>query len=748
MTYRDSFISTASTDTYPSTMSSLSHSALGLTDAPLRPRLRSTLANSTSSSSVPGTPVRTKAFRPQLRQPPSRSSLHQEATTNAARRVVHQQSNEVLRTIPPKSSQSDLSSNGPPPTSRPVSRNGTAPDPQNTPERPATTPAKPTSRSTPTTQLARPSQPQRAETTQPTLTRATQRPPVQRKPVPVPAFPARTESSLAEEWEAELIKDTRQLNIRPAPTPARQGPSGKEREEQRLKDMEWERSGMWDTTRDPAREAEDRARRDFGRDVAYPPATPRVPVRAAPSGVTSVHIGIRPRLHPTRASDSMVRNQPDPSIPVPLFSPASASPDLPDDFSRSSHNPRYDPALAEKAKKEYEDWKARKAEREGGIADEGENHGTRDWVPKSREVARPGNVEGIAHSDAYEDTHHRMSVQDQMILHQQMQAMQQQAMQMQMAEAAPPVEKQQTPMPKQPAKAPIQAQVQTPEMQGMEGYYPEQGYWDPLYWWGMGGMMSDPQQLAMAQGQDATQEGLSNQAASTPITPEDPYAELAYSMMYNNPYQWGGAQGGNGMMPGGYNPYMMMGGGSQAGSTMNGPTAGGSAAGTISARGGAPSEGGMQAFDSSKMKQGRMGHYGYLEGRELAGPPVGFLPAGVQPEQYDSPAAPSNNQISPSHRAASTAGQSYYTAPPSQGGGGSVNGSMAWGDSGNTPRARYDGSSTAAGYVQADLDTPYPRTNGGGASSAFTRYGPDGSIVNGIDGRMGINHRRLREGRV
>ncbi|WVW80559.1 hypothetical protein I302_102545 [Kwoniella bestiolae CBS 10118] len=583
MTYRDSFISTASTDTYPSTMSSLSHSALGLTDAPLRPRLRSTLANSTSSSSVPGTPVRTKAFRPQLRQPPSRSSLHQEATTNAARRVVHQQSNEVLRTIPPKSSQSDLSSNGPPPTSRPVSRNGTAPDPQNTPERPATTPAKPTSRSTPTTQLARPSQPQRAETTQPTLTRATQRPPVQRKPVPVPAFPARTESSLAEEWEAELIKDTRQLNIRPAPTPARQGPSGKEREEQRLKDMEWERSGMWDTTRDPAREAEDRARRDFGRDVAYPPATPRVPVRAAPSGVTSVHIGIRPRLHPTRASDSMVRNQPDPSIPVPLFSPASASPDLPDDFSRSSHNPRYDPALAEKAKKEYEDWKARKAEREGGIADEGENHGTRDWVPKSREVARPGNVEGIAHSDAYEDTHHRMSVQDQMILHQQMQAMQQQAMQMQMAEAAPPVEKQQTPMPKQPAKAPIQAQVQTPEvaqpaqnaedmnlaqdqiqahdwgypylygmgwdptgmgagqMQGMEGYYPEQGYWDPLYWWGMGGMMSDPQQLAMAQGQgandgkkvqfvdpnpDATQEGLSNQAASTPITPEDPYAEL------------------------------------------------------------------------------------------------------------------------------------------------------------------------------------------------------------------------------
>ncbi|WWC98287.1 hypothetical protein V866_005178 [Kwoniella sp. B9012] len=619
MTYRDSFISTTSSDTYPSTMSNLSHSALGLTDSPLRPRLRSTLATSTPASSVPGTPVRTKPSQQQLRQAPSRNSLHQEATTNAARRVVQQQSTEGLRTIAPRSSQTNLiNGNGSPPISRPTSRNGTATaTSQGIPSRPATTPVKTTSfpqatNLTPlesTTQIAPPIQPQRAQTTQlqnaTQLSRSAQRPAVQRKAVP--PSPAHTETTLAEEWEAELIKDTRQLNVRPrpAPTPAplRQAPTAKEREEQRLKDMEWERSGMWDTTRDPAREAEDRVRRDLGRDIAYPPTTPRVPVRAAPSGVTSVHIGIRPRLHPTRASESMTRNQPDFSIPLPLFSPSSASTDLQDNAARPTHNPKYDSALAEKARKEYEDWKARKAEREGDVGDDGDAHGTRDWVPKSREVARPGNVEGIAHSDVYEDTHHRMSAQDQMVLHQQMQAMQQQAMQMQMPKVKTTAQDRKVPSqetPKTTSKVQSQPTIQNQaqdqnqnqpqkqdatqlvsdadvgneqdqkqaqqswgypypygmgydpmgmgQMQGMEGYYPEQGYWDPSYWWGMGGMMGDPHQLGIAQsqgesndgkkvqfvepsitvGSNSSQEGSTSsaQAASTPITPEDPYGEM------------------------------------------------------------------------------------------------------------------------------------------------------------------------------------------------------------------------------
>ncbi|OCF38929.1 hypothetical protein I317_07266 [Kwoniella heveanensis CBS 569] len=204
-------------------------------------------------------------------------------------------------------------------------------------------------------------------------------------------------------------------------------------------------------------------------------------------------------------------------------------------------------------------------------------------------------------------------------------------------------------------------------------------------------------------------------------------------MMYN-PYQWGG-----GMMGGnqGYNPYMMA-GGSPAQSTMAG--------GAASASGQSQGELAMKPFDSSKMKQGRMGHYGYLEGRELAGPPVGYMPAGMQPQMSGSQAS----QISPSRAASAAAPNSTVYFPGGSTTGSAAGGSsaMAWGDPANTPRARWDGSSSAQGYVQADLDTPYPRTAGGGASSAFTRYGPDGSIINGVDGRMGIGHRRMREGGV
>ncbi|WVF67753.1 hypothetical protein IAT40_002512 [Kwoniella sp. CBS 6097] len=205
-------------------------------------------------------------------------------------------------------------------------------------------------------------------------------------------------------------------------------------------------------------------------------------------------------------------------------------------------------------------------------------------------------------------------------------------------------------------------------------------------------------------------------------------------MMYN-PYSWGGMMGGNQ----GYIPYMMA-DGSPAPSMMGAGEAGsipGQSQGAVGA---------MKPFDSSKMKQGRMGHYGYLEGRELAGPPVGYMPAGMQPQAGGS----QTGQISPSRAASAVAPNStaYYPGGSTTGSATGGSGAMAWGDPANTPRARWDGSSSAQGFVQADLDTPYPRTAGGGASSAFTRYGPDGSIINGVDGRMGIGHRRMREGRV
>lgn len=57
-------------------------------------------------------------------------------------------------------------------------------------------------------------------------------------------------------------------------------------------------------------------------------------------------------------------------------------------------------------------------------------------------------------------------------------------------------------------------------------------------------------------------------------------------------------------------------------------------------------------------------------------------------------------------------------------------------------------TASAGKVVQADLDSPYPRTKAGGVASAWSRYGMDNEVVNGIDGRMGISHKRIREGRV
>jgi len=61
----------------------------------------------------------------------------------------------------------------------------------------------------------------------------------------------------------------------------------------------------------------------------------------------------------------------------------------------------------------------------------------------------------------------------------------------------------------------------------------------------------------------------------------------------------GGGMGGGGM-----------GGGEMASGMMPQPGTGG----------GAGDAGSLQPFDSSKLKQGRMGHYGYLEGRGRVSP--------------------------------------------------------------------------------------------------------------------------------
>ncbi len=225
---------------------------------------------------------------------------------------------------------------------------------------------------------------------------------------------------------------------------------------------------------------------------------PRMPIRAAPSGVTSIHVGLRPRLHPARASDSFHRNQPDSTLPAPLFSPLEPSQgvNLPKDeeeTTRASSNQLYHSSLAEKAKAEYESWLKKKNEREGGFAQEDDGYGTRDWAPRTRIIARPGTVEGLAHSEGYGDPNLR-------------------------PETAPPITAVQTAaddLQQYPwgfYEYPYPAQMYPngtydPNADGayqqnsamgamghpMNGYpqdpnqYASQGYWDPTaYWWGSG----------------------------------------------------------------------------------------------------------------------------------------------------------------------------------------------------------------------------------------------------------------------
>lgn len=81
---------------------------------------------------------------------------------------------------------------------------------------------------------------------------------ITRKAVPSPAD---TETTLADEWEAELVKDAQKLNLGPS---ARKPEAGREIIEQRHNDGEWESFGQ---EKSNAREEEDRRRREPGREV-------------------------------------------------------------------------------------------------------------------------------------------------------------------------------------------------------------------------------------------------------------------------------------------------------------------------------------------------------------------------------------------------------------------------------------------------------------------------------------------------
>ncbi|WVR08709.1 hypothetical protein IAU60_005767 [Kwoniella sp. DSM 27419] len=494
-------------------MSRLSASALGLTDSPLPALPPSTRSDLPTSIPVRQAGIKGRPSQSYLRPAPSKPNLRQEATTNAAARAAQSSIDLASRIVPPRSSRTNLrgqGGGGVGEAGRPISRTGqdsvSLPKPDSALSKVVPVTAVRTS-NRPSPQSQSRMAPRKAKTT------------TYRKP---PPSPAGTEKSFAEEWEEELVQNAKRLDLNPRPASVTVSRARKEltldardQEERRGRDAKWERSGAWEDGRDVARAQEQTERQRAVRDQAYPPATPRSAIRAAPWGVTSVHVGVRPRLHPSRASDSMVRNQPDENIPSPLFSPSVSDSALPSEtVTRVKRN-----GLLDKAQKEYEAWLARKAEREGGPEEEG--GGTRDWKPKYREVARPGAVEGIAHSDEYRERNPAaMGYMDPMV-DQHMQAMQMSAAgvstpvasdprppkarvaEPKLAEHAnttpskagkstQPVDNLYEQKPMDPWAYPYPEGYQSQQFTGgyvpIQGYWPDHAYWDPSYWWGRRGM--------------------------------------------------------------------------------------------------------------------------------------------------------------------------------------------------------------------------------------------------------------------
>lgn len=167
-----------------------------------------------------------------------------------------------------------------------------------------------------------------------------------------------------------------------------------------------------------------------------------------------------------------MRNQPDVSVPNPLFSPVTANPELSGEASRPSYTTQHTPDLLRKAQKEYDDWLARKAEREGDM----ESGGMRNWEPKERAVARPF---GFSRQSA--NSLHTAS-----------------SLESSPTEVASwaygyPIGQSQTGMSEQTAPSQSedpQAAINIAQRQAMipyghEAFYAHPAYWDPSYWWNM-----------------------------------------------------------------------------------------------------------------------------------------------------------------------------------------------------------------------------------------------------------------------
>ncbi|WOO81906.1 uncharacterized protein LOC62_04G005421 [Vanrija pseudolonga] len=140
--------------------------------------------------------------------------------------------------------------------------------------------------------------------------------------------------------------------------------------------IEWKPSATYDADAQGERLTLD----NEDREIAMPPTTPTTRARADSRGITTVNVGVRPRLHPSRKDQVLANNLPDTSIQL-------ASPRTPLAKTETEGDEENAPGVVvdpriEAAKGDYSIWVSAHPEREEGMGS------SRMWVPQSRTLAR------------------------------------------------------------------------------------------------------------------------------------------------------------------------------------------------------------------------------------------------------------------------------------------------------------------------------------------------------------------------
>lgn len=221
----------SSTSDYPSSLSTFRNSALGLTDSP-QLVMATASTPSTPSSSLYQTPVKQRKMA-------SRSNLRQAVSTSSLKPVPEISSGRHSARPP---------STGPPTPAKQPSL--TLLSSQNL------------ERNNALSQHARP--PSHNPSRPPSQNKIHRKPPPSAQAEPSKSNRPRVDEEDA--WEAELVRGARNLRVEDQPI-APKASKEQLREEQRKKDAEWEKSGMWENQENAARDAEDRTRREAGRSI-------------------------------------------------------------------------------------------------------------------------------------------------------------------------------------------------------------------------------------------------------------------------------------------------------------------------------------------------------------------------------------------------------------------------------------------------------------------------------------------------